>query len=188
MNDHNRPVGTIKKVLFVRRDNIGDLVCTTPAIRAVRVRFPGAVIGVLVNTYNAEMLKGNPDVDEVFIYEKAKHAEGRGRLGVWLSNSKLMRRIRALKFDVAIGCGSYSVRLARHTYLTGARERIGYTPTGANNRYYNRAVAEPTERIHEVQRTFALLNGLGIEAGAETGPGPMVLDSRPRRVEDLFDL
>jgi ADP-heptose:LPS heptosyltransferase len=162
-------------ILFIRRDNIGDLVCTTPAIRAVRKRFPEARIAVLVNTYNAEMVRNNPDVDELFVYEKAKHAAGRGRLGVWFANARLMRRIRAEGFDVAIGCGSSSARLAMYTYMTGARERIGYSITGKNDRYYNRALREPDEDMHEVEKTFALLKPLGIEADPETGPGPMVL-------------
>jgi ADP-heptose:LPS heptosyltransferase len=174
-------LSTIKKILFVRRDNIGDLVCTTPAIRAVRKKFPEAHIAVLVNTYNAEMVRGNPDVDEVFVYEKAKHAAGRGRLGVWFSNAKLMRRIRAQRFDVAIGCGSSSARLAMYTYLTGARRRIGYSITGENDRYYNHAVREPTGEMHEVEKTFALVKVMGIEGE----PGPMVLVPDPEEVKNF---
>ena len=62
----------MNRVLFIRRDNIGDLICTTPAIHALRKNFPAAKIGVLVNSYNADAVAGNPDVDEVYIYEKAK--------------------------------------------------------------------------------------------------------------------
>ena len=62
--DRRTPV----KILFIRRDNIGDLICTTPALRAVRGAFPHARIGVLANTYNTDALLGNPDVDDVFVY------------------------------------------------------------------------------------------------------------------------
>ncbi len=62
-----------KKILFIRRDNIGDLVCTTPAIHAFRKVFPELKIGILVNTYNADVVKNNPDIDEIYVYEKAKH-------------------------------------------------------------------------------------------------------------------
>src|SRR3989304_5858745 len=78
----------MNKVLFIRRDNIGDLICTTPAIHALREKFPAAKIGVLVNSYNADAVAGNPDVDEVYVYEKAKHAEGKNRFLVWLGNLK----------------------------------------------------------------------------------------------------
>ncbi len=63
-----------KKILIIRRDNIGDLVCTTPAIAALRKHYPDAEIGALVNSYNSEVLRGNPDVNRVFVYHKLKHA------------------------------------------------------------------------------------------------------------------
>ena len=63
------------KILVVRRDNIGDLICTTPFFAALRRRHPEAWIGALVNSYNAPVLDRNPDIDEVFAYQKLKHLE-----------------------------------------------------------------------------------------------------------------
>ena len=61
------------KILVIRRDNIGDLVCTTPLISALRLRYPRAHIAALVNTYNRQVLEGHPDLDAVYAYAKAKH-------------------------------------------------------------------------------------------------------------------
>ena len=36
--------------LVIRRDNIGDLVCTTPLFEALRLRFPSARIDALTNS------------------------------------------------------------------------------------------------------------------------------------------
>ena len=38
------------KILVVRRDNIGDLVCTTPLLHAIRLRYPAAYVAVLLLT------------------------------------------------------------------------------------------------------------------------------------------
>jgi ADP-heptose:LPS heptosyltransferase len=161
------------KILFIRRDNIGDLVCTTPAIRAVRGAFPRARIGVLVNTYNADALLGNPDVDDIYTYEKAKHAGGRSFVSTWARNASLIGRIRAERYDWAIGCGSASPRLARYVRMTGAVRRVGFTAGSADGwfRTYTDALPEPDDGLHEVERTFRLLAPLGI-AGA---PPPMRL-------------
>ena len=153
----------MNKVLFIRRDNIGDLICTTPAIHALREKFPAAKIGVLVNSYNADAVAGNPDVDEVYVYEKAKHAEGKNRFLVWLGNLKLLLKIRGERYDVAIGCGSYSPSLARYTFLTGSKNRIGYVRSGDRSISYNIPISEPREPIHEVVATFKLLEPLGID-------------------------
>ncbi len=154
-------------ILFIRRDNIGDLVCTTPAISAARAAFPGAKIAVLVNSYNAGVLAGNRDVNEVFIYEKEKHRGDKSRLRVIASNAVLMRRIRAGKFDLAIGCSSsYSPRLARYVFMTGASERIGYVNGDTKGRkvYYTIPIQAPARPMHEVEAVMALLSPLGITA------------------------
>jgi len=156
----------IDKILFIRRDNIGDLVCTTPAIAAARRSLPGAKIGVLVNTYNAEVLANNTDIDEIYVYEKAKHAIEKSRYSVWLSNARLLLRIRKERYDVAVGCGSSSSRLARYTRLTGSEMRIGYVKKqDEGSGLYTTSLVEPDEPLHEVDRTIRLLSPLGIASG-----------------------
>jgi len=153
----------ITKILFIRRDNIGDLVCTTPSIRAVREKYPDAKIGILVNTYNADAVSNNPDIDEVYIYEKAKHATDKSKLSVWLNNLRVLQKIRKEKYDVAIGCGSYSPRLARYTLLTGAKTRIGYLKKGMEkSKLYNMPLYDSEKTLHEVEKTYNLLSFLGI--------------------------
>lgn len=153
------------RILFIRRDNIGDLICTTPAIRAVRERFPQAKIGILVNSYNAGAIINNPDVDEIYIYDKAKHFPDRSKLSVAWSNLRVMGRIRRERYDVAVACGSYSPSLERYTFMTGAKRRIGYRGKDASaGRLYSEAIAIPDNVSHEVDRTFHLLSLLGIDS------------------------
>jgi len=64
------------RILVIRRDNIGDLVCTTPLIFALRERFPFAHIAALVNTYNEPVLSGNAAIDAVYTCEKRKAPRG----------------------------------------------------------------------------------------------------------------
>ena len=65
------------RILVIRRDNIGDLVCTTPLLRALRSQLPDAYLAALVTQYNAAVLARNPDLNAVHSYTKAKHrAEG----------------------------------------------------------------------------------------------------------------
>ena len=63
------------KFLVIRRDNIGDLVCTTPLIHALRIAYPKAQLCVLVNSYNRPVVENHPDIDTVYAYTKAKHRE-----------------------------------------------------------------------------------------------------------------
>lgn len=152
-----------KSVLFIRIDNIGDLICTTAAIRAFRQKYPAARVGILVNSYNAEAIRGNPDIDTVYVYEKEKHARGKGRLGVMLGNLGVLLKIRSAGFEASVACGySFSRRLARYAWMTGAKVRIGYVSKKDGSGSYTLPLDEPDEPVHEVEAMMKLLEPFGV--------------------------
>ena len=55
------------KILLVRLREIGDVVFTTPAVRAVRRRFPDAHIAYLVEPAASAILQSNPNIDELIV-------------------------------------------------------------------------------------------------------------------------
>ncbi len=155
------------RFLIVRRDNIGDLVCTTPLLDGLRARYPRAWIGALVNTYNAEVLARNPAIDEVFAYEKLKHRTGSlfaNLAGRW----RLQRRLRAARLD-AVLVPSPSPRALRVAAALKSREVIS---------------GHETAHTHEVERTFALAASLGVQGG----PGPMRVYPNADKVADVRKL
>ena len=142
------------RILILRRDNIGDLVCTTPLLRALRVQLPRAWLGALVTTYNAEVLAGSTDLDEVFVYEKLKH-----RSGSLLSHLRTRLRQAARLRQQGLDCvlvpapAPQSLKLARSL----APAHVIASPTSFSS------------RLHEVERVFELGRSFGV-AGK---PGPM---------------
>ena len=108
--------GRRPRILVFRRDNIGDLVCTLPLIRALRRQLPDAHLAALVTHYNAAVLAGNQDLDAVHSYTKAKHrAEGESIAGLYLRRLKLLRDLRGERFDWVLlpgGPQASSVRTA----------------------------------------------------------------------------
>ena len=154
------------RILILRRDNIGDLVCTTPLIAALRARLPKAWLGALVTTYNAEVLARNPALDELFVYEKMKHRSGglfehlRKRIG---QVSELRRR----RVDLVLvpAPAPQSLKIAQSL-------RPG------------KVLAAPLSfpaRMHEVERTFALGKSLGVSGT----PGPMRVYPDAQAVQTL---
>ena len=158
------------RILVIRRDNIGDLVCTTPLIAALRERYHGAHIAALVNTYNEAVLTGNPAVDAVYAYEKGKHrGEKRSIVSVYANRLRLIVSLRKEKFDYAIlatsGFAPRSLRLAR---MIGARHVLGYADPGkAHSRPDIALPYDASALAHEVEQVFGLLKALGIN-----GPPP----------------
>jgi ADP-heptose:LPS heptosyltransferase len=152
------------KLLVIRRDNIGDLLCTTPLISALRRRFPDAWIGVLTNSYAAPALAGNADVSEVLVYEKGKHLASLGaRLKALVRRAALIARLRRQRIDVALLPASGDQRSAeRFATLSGAARIVRAEGTHASG-------------SHEVESSFRCATQLGIDGP----PPPMTLVAPP---------
>ena len=169
------PPDRTPRILVIRRDNIGDLVCTTPMFRALRARYPDAYIAALVNSYNLPVLANNPDIDEVFVYTKGKHrAPGQGLVGVLRDRLRLLRRLRRARLDYVLLPGSgpmpRALKLARRLK---SQHIIGYTESGAPGGGVDIAVPSVAAgAAHEVENSFRLLAALGI---TPPPPAPRVI-------------
>src|SRR4030067_494624 len=155
---------SIKKILIIRNDNIGDLICTTPAIQAIKKRFKNAAISILVNKYNKDVIDGSGIIDECFIYDKLKHGRHKSRLSAWLEMYQTFSEIRKREFDLVISCrSSYSPSVARMAYFTGARGRLGYFPQkGMLPRFfYNIPVVAEKKTLHEADKVYRLFGAPG---------------------------
>lgn len=164
----------MKKILIIRRDNIGDLVCTTPAITALRKRYPDAEIGALVNSYNAEVLRGNPNVDHVFVYQKLKHAGSLvNRFKALKLRLRLIAQLRRWKPDITIlAKSSYDLRGLNFARQIGAKKIIGFVPDDIQQtkRLPDIRIKTPVfTGCHEVEAVQLLLETLDIN----TLPGPL---------------
>lgn len=60
----------INEVLLIRRDEIGDLCYTLPAIEALKLRLPNARISFWCRPFAEALLKAHPSINEVFSDEK----------------------------------------------------------------------------------------------------------------------
>ena len=156
-----------KKILVVRRDNIGDLVCTTPAFAALRQHYPTAQIGALVNSYNAEVLRGNPNADNVFVYQKLKHAGSlNNRIKALVERFKLIIQLRRWQPGATIlAKSSYDRHGLNFARLIGAKNIIGFVPDDLSQAKALPDIRLPTPEftaVHEVEAVNQLLAPLGI--------------------------
>lgn len=167
-------------ILIIRRDNIGDLVCTTPLISALRRRYPQAHIAALVNTYNRQVLEGHPDLDALYAYSKAKHRlPGQSLAAVYWDRLKLMLRLRAQRFDTVLLASSHpgasALRLAR--WIAPAHVAGFAEPTGLVDLALPYDAPGP---IHEVEDVFRLAQLFGIEGGPGKASMAVAADARAR--------
>ena len=139
----------------MRRDNIGDLVCTTPLLSALRRGYPQAWIGALVNSYNATVLDRNPDIDRVIAYTKLKHREpGESALRILRRRIVDLWELRRRRLDCVVLAAPVVVprMLAQARWLKP--RRIVALP---------RPLPPDIAERHEVERVYALAEQLGLE-------------------------
>lgn len=110
----------MQRILVMRIDFLGDMVCTTALIRSLRTQWPTAEIHVLANQYNSAVLAGNPDVTSVYHYIYSKNRYRNPRSGLFFSlmdKFSLIMRLRRLKFDLMIipngGMNKNSIQFSR---------------------------------------------------------------------------
>jgi len=159
-----------RSILVVRRDNIGDLVCTTPLLTALRARFPAAWIGVYANSYNAPVLVGHPAIDEVLAYRKAKHYRDANGFALLVERVRQLVALRRRRLDwVVLATPADQPRLRRLARLLAPRRVAGFVADPSGRHGLDYAVALDAVRdLHEVEAVFRLAGAFEI-SGAPPG-------------------
>lgn len=121
-----------RSVLVIRHRAGGDLLLTTPALRALRAGLPGARIDVVAARGLGALLAGNPDVDRVIEFDRKS----------LLSQAALYAKLALGGYDLVIDLVS-SPRTAFMTRLTRAPLRAGYDIAGRGRAYNVRVPREP---------------------------------------------
>ncbi len=163
-----------QRLLIVRRDNIGDLVCTTPLFTALKRRFPAARLDVLVNSYNAPILEGNPDIDRIHAYTKSKHlGERESKLASYWGRVGQVMQLRRNRYDcVVLATPGWQPRMVRMARWLAPRHLLAFVPAARTPRVVDLAVPYTAPQgLHHVEDVFRLARRLGIEGA----PPPLTL-------------
>ena len=139
------------RVLIVRLRLIGDVVFTTPVIRALRRTLPGAHLSYLVEPAAAPVVRHHPDLDEVIL---APRTRGWQRIR---DDVRLGRRLHRARYDVVLDLHS-GPRASWLTWLSRAPRRIGFEVQGRQWMYTD-VVSRPRDirPRHSVENQWDLL-------------------------------
>ena len=138
------------RILLIRLSSLGDIVLTTPAIRAVRANFPNAYIAMLVAKQSADILRENPYLNEIITFDRLAKDKNTGEM------RRVVCLLRERKFTLAIDL-QRKFRTEILMYFSGATERVG------KGRLCTVRVSEQGNK-HATAHYFDILHAVGIPA------------------------
>ena len=165
-----------RKILVIQLRRIGDVILTTPALAALKARYPEARIDFLVEPSGAEALEGNPHIAELLVYRSSGP----------LDYLRWFTRLRAQRYDWVIDYMG-NPRSAFLSFFSGAALRAG--PAHVGHRWaYNRRLIQSTTTQYAALEKVLVLAPLGVSSNGLDLLPKVYLLSKPAVLEDVIAL
>lgn len=149
------------RILIVKLGSIGDIVHTLPALAAIRSALPTAQISWVVEERCAEILKGNPMIDNLIEVDTHRLRRRRDIDKIIIEAGRQFKSLRKFEFDVALDFQGL-LKSATIAKLSGAKRRWGFSRAGlrepASRLLLTNAVKTP-KQIHIIRKNLALAAG-----------------------------
>jgi ADP-heptose:LPS heptosyltransferase len=143
-----------ERILVIQFRQIGDVLLSTPVLRALRSAYPQSYIAFLTEPSPGRVLQSNPLLDEVII--RPRHA-------TWHQQWQLLRHIRHQRFELVIDLIG-NPRSAVLTCLSGARHRLAFARFPRSLFYTMLVPHHHPVPEYTVAKRLRLLEPLGIRA------------------------
>ncbi len=145
-----------QRIAIIRRNRLGDMICTLPLIHALRNRFPQTEILVVSDSAGCELARWSPEVSQVHLFKNFFLKF----LNPWMNKSSLKGA------DLVIAAkGGFDRGVAKVVCASGSPIRIGFDPHSPSA-YYSHPIPLP-DYEHQIKTLFRLLLPLGIEEPQE---------------------
>jgi heptosyltransferase-2/heptosyltransferase-3 len=153
----------VRRILVYKLDHLGDLLLATPALSALRGRYPDAEITIVVGEWSRVILENNPNVDRIVIYNSPRFT--RAPFAVH-SARDLERQLTGLRPDLTIGLRDDWGMITRSILSTGWRIERGR----AQMKEWFRRRRQGGDKAHELDLIRGVLRQIGIEIPESARP------------------
>lgn len=140
----------VQKILVIKLRAVGDVLLSTIVTKNLRLAFPSSRIEYLTEPPSVDLLKTNPFIDDVMVYDRSR-----------MSGLGLIQRVRGKEFDLVIDLFG-NPRTALITRLSGARYRVGFRFRGRSYAY-NIPVPPRGGDVHNTQFNLDAIEAIGVD-------------------------
>lgn len=151
-----------KKVLVINPFGIGDVLFTTPFLRNLKENVPEVSISYIGNSRTQPLLKQNPNIIKVFIYDRDEYNAlyKKSKLAYIKKIADFAGVIRREKFD-AVFDFSLNTSANFFTKLVGIKSRVGFNYKNRSPLLTHKVDFKGFEGKHVVDFYLDLLSSLG---------------------------
>ncbi len=149
-----------RRILIVRLGSIGDVARVLPMLNGLRQKFPGAEIDWVVQSKAADVLRGHPQIDELFVVPFRRWREMLSR-DPW----KLRSRMRARGYDLVLDFQGMLKGAVWAVAAGGRAVRVGWGPGHARNLawlWYHGLRYPPGKHVNRHYRHRSLVDWLAV--------------------------
>ena len=174
-----------RRILVVKLSAIGDVLMATPAAKALREAFPESYIAWIVEKKSADVILGNPYLDEVIVWDRGG-ARGLipGAMQFVARLRELRRELTARKIDACVDLQGL-LRSATVCLVSGAKRRVGFADGDEYSPLFYHDKYDPGgDEVNAQQRNLDALKPLGVHS-TDTAMHMPVSDE-DRRFADAF--
>jgi len=133
----------VNRILIIQTAFLGDVILATPVVSELKRIFPEASIDFLVKKGNETLLQNNPNINEVFVFDKKQ--------GKYASIFRLSKQFRKNKYDLVINLHRFGSS-GLITALSGGRKKYGFRKNHFSFTYSKKFEHEIGNGKHEDER------------------------------------
>lgn len=150
-------------ILIVNTFGIGDVLFSTPLLKEIKRNLPHANIHFLCNRRNFDLLKNDPDVSSILIYEKDDFRKyfKESKIKFFKELVNFIRNIKKLKIDIAIDL-TLNYQMSIILILAGVRLRAGFNYKNRGKFLTHRIPMSGFDGKHVVEHYLDLLKFLDL--------------------------
>jgi len=141
-----------ERILLIRLKGIGDVILSTPLVRALRKAYPKAEIHFLTRSIAAPILKHNPHVSRIWVHPE--------KTAPILELLRFVGELHAARFDWVLDLAA-EPRSAWLTLATGAHLRAGYA-FRIRKWAFNHVIPKNKVRKYQAEVNLDIIRALGV--------------------------
>lgn len=173
------PAGAPRRILVIKFWGLGSIALTTPALRALKRRFPDAELTFLTFAQNAALCRLIGAIDRVAVYDA-------GSTRAFLRSAvRLLRLLRRERFDAVLDLEFFANFTSLLTGLSGAPRTVGFrSPKVWREAFYTEQV--PYTPVHIIDNFLAAAAALGAPADGDHLDAPRAGDVAAAALDRLL--